>query len=204
MARLPQIHIPNGLYSVVSKCTNDEFLFDTSEKFEMYIRHLIKCKCYFGFKMYDIVCMSNHVHELYQVPEEVTISQILQRVKGHFSYSFNKKYGRSSHFWRNRAFYRIVEDESYAFNTMHYFHGNPVKAGLVEDPKDWPYSGYRFHILNERGGLLGKLLDRLPDSMPIETDRNKLRAIEKIFRTRNIRFIGSQKYRRSMRKRYGK
>src|SRR3989338_3311056 len=107
--------------------------------------------------------MSNHVHELYKVPEGVNIAQILQRVKGHFSMKFNKRFGRSGHFWKNKTFYRIVEDEQYAYNTIHYFHMNPVKAGMVSKPEDWPYSGYSFHHYHLRAGPLGKLLSPLPD-----------------------------------------
>lgn len=204
MTRLPLIHIPFGLYSVVSKCNNNEFLFDSPQKFELYIEHLIHCKEKFRFQIYDVVCMSNHVHELYRVPERVTIADILQRVKGLFSQIFNKKFGRTGHFWRNKPFYRIVENEEYAFATMNYFHWNPVKTGLVTKPEDWPYSGYRFHILNERSGLLGRLLDPLPYEAPQKLNENIKRAVEKIANSTRIRFIGGLRFRRSMKHTYGK
>ncbi|MDP2599719.1 MAG: transposase [Deltaproteobacteria bacterium] len=199
MPRLPLIHIPNGIYAVVSKCNNNEFLFDSPHKFDLYIRHLIECKKIFGFRMYDIGCMSNHVHELYRIPTDVAISQILQRVKGEFSRKFNKKFGRSGHFWRNKPFYRIIENERYAFNNMNYFHWNPVKAGLVKRPEDWPYSGYRFHILRERSGLLGELLDPLPGEEELKLDGNMLRHIEKVYQSRESRYIGSQEFCKKMR-----
>jgi len=204
MARLPLIHIPNGLYSVVSKCNNNEFLFDSPEKFELYLAHLSECKIKLGFTLYDICCMSNHVHELYRVPKDVTIAQILQRVKGHFSQKFNKRFDRRGHFWRNKPFYRIVEDEQYAYNTMHYFHINPVKAGIVKSPEEWPYSGYRSHNHSVREGILGKLLDPLPDNIPCKLDQNKLKAVEKILKTTKMRFIGSIRFRSTMRQQYGR
>lgn len=204
MPRLPLIHIPNGLYSVVSKCNNEEFLFDSKEKFELYLEHQIKCKSELGFILYDICCMSNHVHELYRVPENVTIAQILQRVKGHFSQKFNKLFDRKGHFWRNKPFYRIIEDEQYALNTMNYFHMNPVKAGLVRTPEEWPYSGFRFHQLHVRDGLLGKLLDPIPGTSSLYLDKNKLKAVEKILKNSKGRFIGGRKFRNEMRRKYGR
>ena len=33
-----------------------------------------------------------------------------------------------------------------------YMHMNPVKRGLVEDPKDWPWSSYAFY--QRRGEVL--------------------------------------------------
>lgn len=199
MSHLPLIHIPGALYSVVNKCNNNEFLFDSYEKIEMYIRHLIDCKAVLGFTIYDIVCMSNHIHELFRVSQDVTISNILWRTKGLFSKKFNQSYGRSGHFWKNRSFYRIIENEAYAYNTMHYFHMNPVRAGLAKTPDQWPYSGYCFHILGEKDGLMGKLLDPLPDSVPREVNQNMLRAIAKSVNNASIRYIGSRNYRDRMR-----
>lgn len=204
MPRLPLIHIPHGFYSVVSKGNNNEFLFDAHKKFEFYIEHLIECKKYYGFVLYDIVCMSNHVHELYRIPKDITIAQILQRVKGMFTRKFNKRFGRSNHFWKNKPFYRIVEDEQYAFNAMNYFHWNPVKAGMVKAPEQWPFSGYRFHILGERNGLLSKLLDPIDCDIPPFLDYNIRRSVEKILGSKQMRYIGSPSYREMMRKKYGK
>lgn len=201
MPRLPLIHIPNGLYSVVSKCNNNEFLFNSDEKFELYIQHLIACKAELGFKIYDIVCMSNHVHELYRIPEKITIAEILQRVKGLFSRKFNKKFDRTGHFWINKPFYRIVENEDYALNTMNYFHWNPVKAGLVEKPEQWPYSGYCFHVLNRKCGLIGQLLSPLPNYSHLKVNNRILCTVSKILNSKKMRYIGSIKFRKSMRER---
>lgn len=197
MARIPLIHIPQGLYSVVSKCNNNEFLFDAPAKFETYLQHLIECKKYFGFILYDVVCMSNHVHELYRVPQEITIAQILQRVKGQFAQKFNQKFGRKNHFWKNKPYYRIIQNEEYALATMNYFHWNPVKAGLVEHPAHWPFSGYRFHVLDDRSGLIGKLLDPLESQLPKQNTISR-QAVENILLGKRKRFIGDEYFQKKM------
>lgn len=194
MARQPLTHVPNGIYSVTSKCNNDEFHFNADEKFEMYLKHLLECKEKLGFEMYDIACMSNHVHELYRVPEKVTIADILQRVKGHFARKYNIAYGRRDHFWRNKPFYRIVDNEQYAFHLMNYLHWNAVRAGLVSHPAQWPYSGYRFHILRERSGTMGKLLSTLPGIDPSEEllrhSPALVQEIRKIMKNNRIHHFG--------------
>lgn len=195
MSRQTLIHIPNGIYSVVSKCNNDEFHFNAEEKFQSYLSHLMECKEKQGFELYDIVCMSNHMHELYSVPEDVTIAQILHRVKGLFARKYNVRYGRKDHFWRNKPFYRIVENEEYAFHSMNYFHWNPVLAGLVQHPAEWPFSGYRFHMLGERKGIMAKLLTPLPGIDPTEallnTSPNFTRYVQEVLADSSARVIGS-------------
>ncbi len=194
MTRQPLIHIPDGIYSVVSKCNNDEFHFNAYDKFELYLAHLMRCKRRLGFKLYDIVCMSNHMHEIYRVSKDVSIAQILHRVKGHFARIFNLRFGRKDHFWRNKPFYRIVENEDYAFHLMNYFHWNPVRACLVSHPAEWPYSGYRFHILGERKGILSELLDPLPEidlsDALLSTSPALTQEIQRILQNTRIRFIG--------------
>lgn len=204
MPRLPLIHIPNGIYSVVSKCNNGEFLFDATEKFELYLQHLLECQKYFGFILYDIVCMSNHVHELYRIPENISIAQILQRVKGLFTKKFNKRFGRSNHFWKNKPFYRIIEDERYGFNTMNYFHWNPVKAGLVRNPAEWPFSGYRFHILKEKNSLIGQLLSPIDCRLHPEENYRIWQTVESAFKNQRTRYVGSDNFKREMEQRFGR
>ena len=206
MSRNPLIHIPGGIYSVVSKCNNDEFHFNADDKFNFYLIHLLTCKKKLGFELYDIVCMSNHVHELYRVPQNVTISQILQLVKGRFAWKYNLRYHRRHHFWQNKPFYRIVEDEQYAFCLMNYFHWNPVKAGMVDHPAKWPYSGYRFHILGAREGILGKLLSPLPEldvsGAIVTMSPEMMIEIHAILSNHKVRFIGTTSYRHRMKRRY--
>ncbi|MFH1830655.1 MAG: transposase [Pseudomonadota bacterium] len=209
MARIPLIHIPDGLYSVVSKCNNDEFLFDAEEKFDLYLKHLLHCKKKLGFTLYDIVCMSNHVHELYRVPKNgFTIADILQAVKGHFALKFNKIFERSGHFWRNKPFYRIVEDKEYAFNTCRYYHFNPVRAKMVNHPSKWPYSGYRFHVMNRKSDLLGKLLDEIPGvDYSTRTDDKYPRTYDcavDLLQQKRQRFIGSIGFIQKMKKKYSR
>jgi hypothetical protein len=148
--------------------------------------------------------MSNHVHELYRVPEKITIADILQQVKGGFSRKFNKKFYRSGHFWKNKPYYRIIENEDYALTTMNYFHWNPVRANIVSKPEFWPFSGYRFHTIGERKGLLGKLLSPLPGTTLVWRNPNTDSTVEKILKSPRRRFIGSRAFRLHMKKTYGK
>lgn len=204
MSRLPLVHVPNGIYSVVSKCNNNEFHFDAHEKFQLYLTHLLRWKMRLGFKLYDICCMSNHVHEMYVIPEAVTISAILQQVKGGFSRLYNAKFGRTGHFWRNKPFYRIVEDERYALHSCHYYHENPVRAGMVSHASEWPYSGYRFHHFGDRSDLLGQLLDPIPGYSVQEWKKITAAGhvdLRKLLKAQRNRFIGSDEFRRHMQRR---
>ncbi len=47
---------------------------------------------------------------------------------------------RREYFWHREFWDRYIRDEEHYLDTVEYIHKNPVKAGLVKDPEDWPWS----------------------------------------------------------------
>ncbi len=48
---------------------------------------------------------------------------------------------RAYRFWQRGGGYdRDLRDPGVIHATIDYIHGNPVRAGLVEQPEDWPWS----------------------------------------------------------------
>jgi REP element-mobilizing transposase RayT len=52
----------------------------------------------------------------------------------------NQILGRTGQFGFREYFDRYIRDERHFANAVQYIHENPVKAGLVENPEDWPFS----------------------------------------------------------------
>jgi len=46
--------------------------------------------------------------------------------------------------WYSEYWDRYIRDEEHYLDTVEYIHNNPVKAGLVRRPEDWPWSSARF------------------------------------------------------------
>jgi len=71
------------------------------------------------------------------------ISMYMKELKMRLSKWYNKKHGRYGTIWAERFKSVLVEDEPSAVRTVAgYIELNPVRAGLVEDPKDYRYCGY--------------------------------------------------------------
>jgi hypothetical protein len=71
------------------------------------------------------------------------ISEFFKALKQRFSQSYNRRSGRCGPLWEQRFKSILVEDSPQALLTMAaYIDLNAVRAGLVEDPKDYRYSGY--------------------------------------------------------------
>ena len=71
------------------------------------------------------------------------LSEGMQRLNGVYAQSFNGCYGRVGHLFQNRFGVRLVESERGLAGTCRYVFDNPVRAGLCDQPEDWPWSGGR-------------------------------------------------------------
>jgi len=91
------------------------------------------------FKLHDFVVMPDHLHLLLTVEDEMTVEKAMQLVKGRFSFRLGRELGFKGEVWQ-RGFSEVqsLGDKSFAeFRT--YIANNPVKAGLVDAPEEYPY-----------------------------------------------------------------
>ncbi|MCP5101073.1 MAG: hypothetical protein GY943_36445 [Chloroflexi bacterium] len=94
--------------------------------------------------------MSNHVHVLFApledgvnldgTPKYHKLSKIMQSLKRHTARECNLLLGRQGTFWQAESYDHIVRDESEWQRILWYILQNPVKAGLVGEWQEWPYS----------------------------------------------------------------
>ena len=71
------------------------------------------------------------------------VSAFMKELKQRFSRWYNKTTGRFGTLWAERFTSVVVEDSVAALRTVAaYIDLNPIRAGLVQDPKDYRFCGY--------------------------------------------------------------
>ena len=85
--------------------------------------------------------MPNHVHVLIETWEDWPLANILQSWKSFTAKEANNLLNRSGTFWFREYHDRFIRDEKHFVQATEYIAQNPVKAGLVTNPHDWPYWG---------------------------------------------------------------
>ncbi len=71
------------------------------------------------------------------------LSQFMKTFKQRFSVFYNSNHARRGTLWEERFKSVLIEEESHAqLVTAAYIDLNPVRAGIVPDPKDYRWSGY--------------------------------------------------------------
>jgi len=85
---------------------------------------------------------AQRVLESYQVRLR-DLSQFMKTLKQRFTQWFNKKHARRGTLWEDRYRSTLVEGDANALTMVSsYMDLNPVRAGIVEDPKDYLWSSY--------------------------------------------------------------
>jgi REP element-mobilizing transposase RayT len=87
--------------------------------------------------------MPNHVHALFKV-DATPMSEIVGSWKKYLAHEANKVLSRRGVFWEADYWDTYMRSTAHEVQATHYTENNPAKAGLVLDPKEWPWSSARF------------------------------------------------------------
>ena len=114
------------------------------------------------FRVDAMVMLRDHLHAIWTLPPDDTdYSKRWGAIKKHFTQSWLALGGpeqlrtasrlrhRRRGIWQRRFWEHALRDERDYVRHFDYLHYNPVKHGLVDRPRDWPYS--TFHRWVERG-----------------------------------------------------
>ncbi len=98
----------------------------------------------------------------------------VKELKERFSRWFNKHHGRRGTLWMDRYKSVVVEDGDALRTMAAYIDLNPVRAGLVEDPKDYRWCGYAEAVAGSKRARRGlcRVLERPLDSWDEKAVRN--------------------------------
>ena len=91
----------------------------------------------YGMWVEAYMLMPDHAHML------ITSSKDSAAL-GHWVKAFKAVVGAREFTWQTGYFDHVLRSDESAAEKWDYIHMNPVRAGLVKHPEDWPYSGV-FH-----------------------------------------------------------
>ena len=91
------------------------------------------------YELSAYVVMANHVHLLIQ--PRIAPDGLLKSLKGATAREANRLLNRTGEpFWRKESYDHWVRNQNEFEKIRAYIENNPVKAGLVQNPEDYPWS----------------------------------------------------------------
>jgi putative transposase len=151
MARLPRYVIPGQPQHIIQRGNNRQAIFAANADYQFFRDALVEAAEKHGLAIHAYVWMTNHVHLLATPEADDSISKTFQSVGRRYVQYFNYVYKRSGTLWEGRYRATVVDSERYLLILMRYIELNPVRAGMVALPQEYPWSSHRRNALGERG-----------------------------------------------------
>ena len=139
---------------IIQRGNNRQACFFADEDAQFFLEHLAKLAKRFRCALHAYVLMTNHFH-LLLTPEFATGPSLLMKFLGQRYVQYvNRTYKRSGTLWEGRFRASLVQTEQYLLTCYRYIEMNPVRANMVQHPKDYLWSSYAANALGKKADWL--------------------------------------------------
>lgn len=154
MPRLPRISLAGVTQHVVQRGHNRQMCFFCETDYTVYLDKLREYSSQFAVHIHAYVLMTNHVHLLVTPQKAWGVSRMMQAVGRYYVMYVNRTYDRTGSLWDGRFKMSLVDSERYLMQLHRYIELNPVRAGMVAHPANYPWSSYQSNALGKPIKLL--------------------------------------------------
>ncbi len=149
MARPLRIEFEGALYHVTSRGgRRDDIVVDDDDR-RVWLETLDHVCTRFNWLCHGWCLMDNHYHLIIETPD-ANLSRGMRQLNGVYTQRFNRRHQQVGHLFQGRYKAILVDGDAYLLELARYVVLNPVRAGMVDDVADWPWSSYAATIGKEK------------------------------------------------------
>lgn len=145
MSRPIRIEFPDALYHVTARGDRREDIFEDDADRKMFLATLEQVITQFNWLCHAWCLMDNHYHLMIQTPDG-NLSKGMRQLNGVYTQASNRRHRRVGHLFQGRFKAILVDSDTYLLELTRYVVLNPVRAGMVKKPENWPWSSYRASV----------------------------------------------------------
>jgi len=152
--------------------------FSDNDK-NMYVRCLAKQAVRYELTILSYCLMPNHIHLIVVPKERDSLALAIGEAHRRYTYRINQRNNIRGYLFQGR-FYSCALNEKHAVAAIRYVERNPVRAGIVTNAWDYPWSSASYHVgLREIDPLVTTrnyfgLISNWKDLLNIEPDEIKI------------------------------
>ena len=154
MARLPRLTLADYPHHVILRGNNRQMIFSGEPDMRRMLGLLEEHSVVQGVDIHAYVLMGNHMHLLLTPRRDRAMSLMMQAVGRSYVRTYNQAHGRTGTLWEGRYRSSLIQTERYLLTCMAYIDLNPVRAGMVEAPQDYPWSSHAHYTGRQHQRLL--------------------------------------------------
>lgn len=144
MARPLRIEFPGAIYHVTSRGDRREAIFEDNEDRQHFLTVVGQAVERFDAAVLAYCLMDNHYHLVVHT-RNANLSRLMQRLNGVYTQAYNRRHNKEGHLFQGRFKGILVDRDAYLLEVCRYVDLNPLRAGMVRDPGNWPWSSYGAH-----------------------------------------------------------
>ena len=145
MPRKPRLFYPGAFYHVMLRGNARQDIFCGDRAYHQFEQFLAEGLEQHRRRLHAYCWMGNHVHMLLQC-SDVPISEMMRVLSQRYTYWFNRQHDRVGHLFQGRYKALVVDTDGYLLELIRYIHLNPVRAELVEQIDDYPWSSHHAYL----------------------------------------------------------
>lgn len=158
MARLPRLTVPGYPHHIIQRGNNRQPIVADKADYELLLGLIDEHARKNEVALHAYVLMSNHFHLLATPETAEGIPQMMQAVGRRYVRHYNLRHARTGTLWEGRYRSTLIQAERYLLACMVYMDLNPVRAAMVTDPAEYPWSSHRYYV----GGRADRLVTPHP------------------------------------------
>ena len=139
MTRPLRIEFAGALYHITSRGNAQGDIYTHDEERQKYLTLLANACERFDWYCHAYCQMSNHYHLLIET-NSPTLSKGMKYLNGTYTQYFNRRNRRVGHVFQGRYKAILVQKANYLLELSRYIVLNPVRARMVREAVDWPWS----------------------------------------------------------------
>jgi putative transposase len=145
MSRPLRIEYPGAWYHVMNRGRRSETIFSDKQDYSLFVDLLMEVSELWKVHIAAYCLMDNHYHILLQTPEG-NISRCMRHLNSVYTQRYNRRHGYDGPLFRGRYKSILVSDDNYLLQLVRYVHKNPIKAHIVNNMQEYPWSSYRGYL----------------------------------------------------------
>ena len=154
MPRRARLSVPGIPWHIIQRGNNRSACFFADEDYQFYLDVLKEQAKKYHCSIHAYVLMTNHVH-LLLTPEKADSAALLMKNLGQrYVQYINRTYQRSGTLWEGRFRSCLTQSEEYVLACYRYIELNPVRADMVNHPRQYKWSSYNTNAEGKRNELL--------------------------------------------------
>ena len=145
MPRYARLYYPGGLFHVISRCLNREFLINDDEDRRKYLSLLESALSRCDATLLAWCLMSSHVHLVVRAGDD-PLDRLMKPLHSGYAGWKNRRAGRAGPVFAARFKSPLVDADTYLLRLVRYVHNNPVRARQAPRAELSPWSSHRAYV----------------------------------------------------------